>query len=180
MPEAIKTETTSINDVLIAKLEMNQDDRGVFTEVFRKTWYDRPEPVQWNIVRSFPGTFRGFHVHLRHHDYLTIADGKAKFYLKDLRKTSSTFLNEEEITISASEMKMLLIPPGVAHAFYFKEPTIHVYAVTHYWDLDDELGFNYCDPEIKFQLDHYKLNVSDRDQELGSLKDLLQILATKF
>ncbi len=177
MPESLITNKTKINDLIVAQLVTNYDDRGSFTEVFRSAWFDFSQPIQWNIVNSNPGTFRGFHVHKLHADYLTIANGECRFFLKDLRKDSSTFLQEEEIIIKAEQMQGIYIPPGVAHAFYFPVPSIHVYSVTEYWNLADELGFNFQESQLGFNLQQYQLKVSLRDESLGSLDSLLAELA---
>src|SRR3972149_1059 len=44
--------------VRLLPLQMNRDDRGVFTEVFRRSWDTGIEPVQWNFVRSQAGGLR--------------------------------------------------------------------------------------------------------------------------
>ena len=43
----------------------------------------------------------------------------------------------------------LAIPHGVAHGFYFHEPSLHVYAVSAYWDPEDELGCHWADPDLE-------------------------------
>jgi dTDP-4-dehydrorhamnose 3,5-epimerase-like enzyme len=53
---------------------------------------------------------------------------------------------------------------------------MHVYGVTLYWDPKDELGFNYREPTLSFDLKHDKLNISDRDLQLGNLDDVLKQL----
>src|SRR3990170_6547130 len=71
--------------VRLLPLEMNRDDRGVFTEVFRRSWDIGMEPVQWNFVTSQAGVLRGVHVHVRHVDYLIVLEGRASIGLRDLR-----------------------------------------------------------------------------------------------
>src|SRR3972149_836293 len=74
--------------VRLLPLEMNRDDRGVFTEVFRRSWDIGVEPVQWNFVTSQAGVLRGVHVHVRHVDYLIVLEGRASIGLRDLRRGS--------------------------------------------------------------------------------------------
>ncbi len=173
MPVAVENKELGIPGVFICNLEMLADSRGVFTEVFRTAWFDDLEPVQWNIVASNAGTFRGMHVHRKHFDYLVQIQGHAHFYLKDLRKDSPTFLKEIEVELSEEQLQGLKIPCGVAHAFYFPVPGKHIYAVTHYWDQKDELGVHYADPELGFKFQEKNFVVSERDEALGSLRDLL-------
>ncbi|MCH8346086.1 MAG: dTDP-4-dehydrorhamnose 3,5-epimerase family protein, partial [Chloroflexi bacterium] len=63
--------------VHLRPLQANEDDRGVFTEVFRKVWDTGVDPVQWNFVTSRAGVLRGVHVHVRHDDYLILVKGRA-------------------------------------------------------------------------------------------------------
>src|SRR3989304_9839168 len=74
--------------VRLLPLQMNRDDRGVFTEVFRRSWDTGIEPVQWNFVRSQAGVLRGGHVHVRPVDYLIVLEGRASIGLRDLRRGS--------------------------------------------------------------------------------------------
>ena len=42
--------------------------------------------------------------------------------------------------LSDDELRAITIPHGVAHGFLFHEPSIHLYAVSRYWDTADELA----------------------------------------
>ncbi len=76
--------------VSLHRLQAHPDERGQFTELFRREWELEVDPVQWNIVRSEAGVLRGVHVHPRHDDYLTIVSGRAAIGLRDLRRESPT------------------------------------------------------------------------------------------
>ena len=126
--------------VRLRSLQMNRDDRGVFTELFRRSWDTGMEPVQWNFVTSEGGVLRGVHVHIRHDDYLIVLRGHASVGLRDLRRSSPTEGMSALIEMKGDELKALTIPHGVAHGFYFHEPTAYIYSVSEYWNLADELG----------------------------------------
>ena len=66
-----------------------------------------------------------------------------------------------------------MIPYGVAHGFYFHEPSLHVYAVSEYWNPDDELACNWADPELGARWPDRSARVSDRDRDAQSLQALL-------
>jgi dTDP-4-dehydrorhamnose 3,5-epimerase len=66
----------------------------------------------------------------------------------------------------------LVIPVGVAHGFYFHEPSIHVYAVSHEFDPLDELGCRWDDPDLDIAWPCTKPRISVRDRNLGSLREL--------
>jgi dTDP-4-dehydrorhamnose 3,5-epimerase len=161
-------------------LEMHRDPRGVFTELFRQEWFDKPRPVQWNAVTSEANALRGVHVHLRHWDYLIVLRGRALFNLRDLRTSSPTFGRTAAIEMSGERLAALIIPPGVAHGFYFHEPSLHVYAVSEYWDLADELGCHFADPELGLSWPRSDPLISPRDAELPPLRSLMTQLAGRF
>jgi dTDP-4-dehydrorhamnose 3,5-epimerase len=159
------------------RLTTHPDDRGTFTELFRQEWGVGVEPIQWNIVRSEAGVLRGVHVHPRHTDYLIIVDGEATIGLRDLRRGSATEGKAATIQVDGEQMTGLSIPPGVAHGFLFHTKAMHVYSVSHYWDLADELGCHWADPALEIDWPLEPTLVSPRDAEAGSLSDLLAELA---
>lgn len=154
--------------VLLRRLEMHRDDRGVFTELFRQSWVSTPQ-IQWNAVSSRANVLRGVHVHLRHHDYLTLLRGRAMIGLCDLRPGSPTHRLACSVELSESALSAIQIPPGVAHGFYFHEPSLHVYAVSEYWDPADELGCHFADPDLGFTWPTTTPDLSPRDAALGPL-----------
>jgi dTDP-4-dehydrorhamnose 3,5-epimerase len=164
------------NGVRVDRLTMHPDDRGVFTEVYRREWDTGIDPVQWNMVRSQAGVLRGVHVHPRHADYLMIVSGRASIGLRDLRRGSSTEGLSAQFTVDGDHLTALTIPPGVAHGFLFLEPSIHVYAVSRYWDVADELACHWADPVLEFDWPLTPTLLSDRDRDAGSLSDLLDEL----
>ena len=72
------------------ELTMHHDERGAFTEVFQECWNTVIKPVQWSVVKSAAGVFRGMHLHLRHDEYFTLLVGGACVGLRDIRRASST------------------------------------------------------------------------------------------
>ena len=137
--------------VRLRQLSPHRDERGTFTEVFRQEWGVGMAPVQWNVVHTERDVLRGVHVHVFHDDYVVLVAGSASIGLADLRQSSATFGARAVVPMSASAIAGLVIPPGVAHGFLFHEPSVHLYAVTHYWSPADELGWplgrsRACDP----------------------------------
>ena len=152
------------------------DERGVFTELLREEW-GLARPVQWNAVRSEAGVLRGVHLHPRHDDYLTVVAGRASVGLHDLRPASATSGRSTVVELDAERPAAIVIPHGVAHGFLFHSPSIHVYAVSHTWDPDDELGCRWDDPELGISWPETPSSVSDRDLALPSLAGLAATLA---
>ncbi len=119
-------------------------------------------------MRSSANVLRGVHVHRRHHDYLMVAAGTLLLGLHDLRADSPTSGLSAQLTLSAEDPIAVTIPPGVCHGFYFPEPTVHVYAVSEYWDLDDELGCRFDAAELGLNWPIGDPLLSPRDRAAGS------------
>jgi len=158
--------------VLHQPLAPREDERGVFTEMFRDSWSLEVKPVQWNAVSSVANVLRGVHAHWRHADYLTVVAGRATVGLHDLRAGSATEGLAATVELRADRPAGLVVPPGVAHGFYFPEPSVHIYAVDHEWDTADELGCRWDEPELGIDWPCERPLLSPRDEALGSLSEL--------
>lgn len=157
------------HDLRLTPLEPHEDDRGTFIELYRQEWETGVEPIQWNAVHSEAGVLRGVHVHPRHDDYLTIVRGRATVGLRDLRRGSPTGGATACVELSEERPTAISIPHGVAHGFYFHERSTHVYAVSHYWDMTDELGCRWDDPALEIPWPQQGAHVSPRDEALPPL-----------
>ena len=161
-----------LEGVVLRPLLTHRDERGWLSEIFRQEWPTGIVPVQWNAVRSGAGVLRGVHVHVRHTDHIALLLGRASFGLHDLRPASPTFGRAALVEVSEDGLATLTIPPGVAHGFYFHEPTLLVYGVTAYWDPDDEMGCHWADPGLGIAWPTCHPVLSPRDAAAGRLHDL--------
>jgi dTDP-4-dehydrorhamnose 3,5-epimerase len=76
------------------------------------------------------------------------------------------------VEMDGSALQCLIVPPGVAHGFYFFEPSIHIYGVSEYWNEADELGCHYADSDLGFIWPDKHPKISDRDAELPRLSSI--------
>jgi dTDP-4-dehydrorhamnose 3,5-epimerase len=161
--------------VIVVDLEPHEDHRGSVMELFTSAWDIPFAPAQWNAVRNEPGTLRGVHVHYDHVDYLTVPVGSAHIALVDMRAASSTADLSVVLDLGEKQPKAILIPPGVAHGFYFPDAAIHVYAMSQPWDPDDDDGCRWDDPDLglDWQVGPSPL-LSDRDAWAGSKSELIE------
>ena len=161
------------------RIEPHRDHRGQFTEVYREAWYESPHPVQWNVVSSEANVLRGFHCHVRHADALTVAAGSMVLGLHDLRPGSRTFGTALTILLPALSMTVA-IDPGVAHGFYFPEPSVHVYAVSEYWNETDELRCRWDDPEVEIDWPCSAPLLSENDARAGSFSAMRDLVLARL
>lgn len=162
--------------VNLLPLEMHLDERGSLTELFRTSWKTAVDVVQWNYVASERAVLRGVHLHITHWDYLVLLSGHATIGLRDLRQDSTTEGMTALIDLHGSDPCALVIPPGVAHGFYFNQPSTHVYAVSEFWDQQDELGCHWADPALEIDWPNAAPVISARDAALPSLRELVESL----
>ncbi len=157
-----------IDGVRLLNLHPHTDDRGTFIEIYRDEWVDETQPIQWNVVHSCENTLRGVHVHIYHHDYLTVLSGKMLLGLHDIRPESPTFGRSNMIELGTDPSDAILIPPGVCHGFYYFQPSTHLYAVSQYFDPTDELGCRFNCPELGLEWPAGTPLLSSRDKTADS------------
>ncbi|OYU47341.1 MAG: hypothetical protein CFE31_16300 [Rhizobiales bacterium PAR1] len=165
---------TFIAGVVVRELAPHADERGRFTEIYREAWNTCPPNLQWNCVCSNARVLRGVHVHAVHHDYLFVAAGTLVLGLHDIRPESATRASSEMIVIEAEKPLGIAIPPGVCHGFYFPIPSVHVYAVSEYWNAKDELGCRFDSPELGLDWPDREPLLSERDMKAGDYAQMCQ------
>lgn len=159
--------------VAIKDLVPHADDRGVFTEVHRDAWLTGDRPVQWNAVRSKANVLRGVHVHRHHADQIVVIDGMMLLGLHDVRPDSPTRGQSIVIELTGHAPRAVTIPPGVTHGFFFPEPSLHIYAVSHYFNPEDELGCRFDSHELGLKWSVASPLLSKRDVEAGSYGEMV-------
>lgn len=163
--------------VVVRLLAPHPDERGAFCELFRDSWDPGARPVQWNMVRSSAGVLRGVHAHSRHADHLTIAAGEMLLGLHDLRGGSPSCGQAVMLRLTAEHPRLVTIPVGVAHGFYFPVPSLHIYGVSREFDGSDELSCSWNDPALGFDWPCSAPILSQRDQDAGCLNAMRAVFA---
>lgn len=143
-------ESRSIPGVLRVQLKAFADDRGRFTEIFRKEWFPQRTwgSIQSNRSDSRQGVLRGLHYHFRQVDYWYVISGTIRVGLADLRPSSPSYRCTETIDLDAAANRGLYIPVGVAHGFLALSDVTLMYIVDNYFDGSDEFGLAWNDPDI--------------------------------
>lgn len=158
--------------VVVKALAPHHDPRGIFTEMFRLEWDLGQAPMQWNALRSKPNVLRGVHVHRIHVDYLTTATGETFLGLHDLRAASPSRGLSTILHVTADNPRLVVIPPGVAHGFYFPVDSCLVLGTTHYFDPADDIGCRWNDPALGLDWPCDRPILSSRDATAGSLAEM--------
>ena len=159
--------------VTVHSLIPHADNRGVLTEIHRNYWPQCQQMLQYNHVASNPNALRGVHVHPQHTDYLYVSSGCMYLGLVDISKESSTFMQSWQLQLEANEHIAITIEPGIAHGFYFAESGSYIYGVDAYWDMADELGCSWNDPQLNLDWPCSHPILSARDQQAGSLEQMI-------
>lgn len=143
-------ESAIINDVMIVTLKSFADERGRFTETFRKAWFPQRswDIIQTNRSDSKAGVLRGLHFHHHQVDYWYVPKGTMRVGLCDLRPGSSTFMAHQMIEIGDENQVGIFIPVGVAHGFLALTDATLTYLVDNYYDGSDEHGVAWNDPTL--------------------------------
>jgi dTDP-4-dehydrorhamnose 3,5-epimerase len=158
-------ESESIKDVLIVEPDRHGDERGVFIETYRRSWFPLGrEMVQGNRADRAAGAIVGLHYHLHQADYWTVPRGRARVVLHDLRQGSPTDRATLAIDVDAGNALGIFIPPGVAHGFATLTDLTIAYMVDNYYNPADELGVAWDDPEVSADWGVEDPVLSDRDK----------------
>ncbi len=169
----MKIEPTFIKGVFLAEAEPISDERGYFARVYCKKEFAptgfQGDWVQINHSHNIAaGTFRGFHYFQtpgRETKLIRCLNGAITDFVLDLRHGSKTFLQTMAVDLSSENMRMILIPPGVAHAFLTQvDNTDVIYHHSHEYDKSLDRGVRYDDPKIAFKLPGTIRVISDRDR----------------
>lgn len=119
MKQLLRFNKGQIHDVICKPLNKFLDERGWLTELFRNDELD-PDivPVMSYISMTQPGVARGPHEHVDQTDYFCfLGPSNFKVYLWDARPGSPTFGVKQVVYAGADAPKMMVVPPGVVHAY---------------------------------------------------------------
>ena len=118
----LQIEQTSIRDAVVVIPEIFQDDRGFFTEAFRKDQLAQlgmGEVMQFNHSGSVRGVLRGLHFQWDPPmgKYMRVPRGEAFLVAVDIRKGSPTIGKWIGIVASETNRKQVWAPAGFARGF---------------------------------------------------------------
>ncbi|MCH8558313.1 MAG: dTDP-4-dehydrorhamnose 3,5-epimerase [Balneolia bacterium] len=170
---------TEIPGLFIIEPKIYGDERGFFTETFRKSWLTELgldyEFVQDNWSRSGSGILRGLHYQISNPQakLVMVSRGEVLDVAVDIRKGSPTYGKHEAITLSEENKRMVFIPEGLAHGFLVKSDVADFrYKCSNYYDPSGERALFWNDPALDINWDIENPVVSAKDNEAPVLSDI--------
>lgn len=157
------------------------DDRGVFFESYRAEWNSYLQNVssfpQENQSFSKKGVIRGLHFQKPPYaqaKLVRVISGKVLDVVVDLRRESATFGKSYSLVLEAERNNQLFVPEGFAHGLAALEDSIFFYKCSNVYNKNSESGIRWNDPDLKIDWPFENPNVSEKDQVLPSLQELIR------
>jgi dTDP-4-dehydrorhamnose 3,5-epimerase len=162
-----------MDGVELIPFKVTQDPRGSVSEVFRSGVGGRYPLQQWNWVKSRSHVLRGMHAHLLYDELYVAVEGRMFFLLKDARRWSPTFGNEQSFLSQDLSSASLIVPTGVAHGVYFETAGTLMYGLSAPWSGEHEYAFRWNDDAVKTKWPMTDPLLSERDANAGSFMDMV-------
>ncbi len=158
---------TKIQDLLIVKPDVFEDERGYFFESFSKEKFKNMgldlDFVQDNESKSQKNVLRGLHFQkppFAQGKLVRVVKGAVLDVAVDLRKDSPTYGQWEAVELSEENKLMYWVPPGFAHGFLtLRDETVFTYKCTNVYNKESEGSLLWNDPTLNI--------------DWGSVKDLI-------
>lgn len=143
-----------IEGVKIKKLTPHADERGCLTEILRSDDEMFEQFGQIYVSLNYPGVIRAWHYHKKQDDFWACVKGMVKAVMYDLRDSSPTRGEVQEVFLGEQSPVLLKIPVGVAHGYKTigVEPSLLVNLPTKPYDPadPDEYRMPYDTSEIPY------------------------------
>ena len=193
-----KVEPLEISEVKVIIYERFADERGYFTETFRKSDFlgqpdipIREEFVQANESHSQKNVIRGLHAQWDPYmgKLVRTIGGHMIDFVMDIRKSSPTFgkIIAHDMPSSPSDIssQWIWVPVGFVHGnLFLEETTIEYFCTGEYnpqneagiYPLDQDIDWSLCKPHLKKIFDSSKSTaiISEKDKQGFSLSQWTQ------
>ncbi len=170
---------TSIEGLIEIYPKIFGDARGHFFESYRQDLFAQNgipfQFVQDNQSFSTAGVLRGLHFQnppFAQGKLVRVITGKVIDIAVDIRPGSPTFGKYEKFVLDATLQNMVYIPEGFAHGFAALEDSVFAYKCTNNYNKASEGGIIWNDPDLNIDWGIESPNVSEKDLELPTFKNL--------
>ena len=172
---------TGIEGLLEIIPDVYTDHRGWFFEFYKQEpFHNLGIPYSFpqdNISFSKKGVIRGLHFQLppwQQAKLVSALSGKVLDVVVDLRKGSPTFGKTHMCELDATRHNLLMVPEGFAHGFAALEDSVFLYKSSNLYNRDFESGIVWNDPDLNIQWPFANPALSEKDQKLTTLHELLR------
>lgn len=169
----------TIPGLIVCEPKILKDERGFFTESFRKDLFEKFSGVkvdfcQENLSESNHGVLRGLHFQKKPHEQsklVSVLEGKILDVAVDIRENSKFYGKYFSIELDAINNKQLFIPKGFAHGFVVLSKSARVsYKLDNYYNPSSEDGLNYNDPQLNIDWKINNKSIIVKSKDLSYLK----------
>lgn len=175
----MKVKRTPLEGFLLIEPDCFQDERGFFLETYQEKRYKEAgitdQFVQDNQSRSKKGVLRGMHFQVKRPQaqIVTVMRGRVFDVGVDLRPNSETFGQWHGFELADTGQRQVYMAPGIAHGFYVLSDWADLhYKVSRFYDVDDEGGLLWNDPEINIRWPAVAPHIHHRDAVYPALSQL--------
>ena len=148
-----------LEDVLLIRPDLHEDERGYFYEVFNEKEFNEKtnnkydfHALQENESKSCKGVFRGLHFQKPPYEQaklVRVLSGHVVDFAVDIRKDSPTFGKCTYAKLTGENKFQFFIPRGFAHGFYvFSDEAVFEYKCDNYYNKESEGGIRWDDKDI--------------------------------
>lgn len=179
----MQIDTAELHGVLVLKPTPFRDSRGLFTRTFDATEFDAhvgpgqsASFVQDSQSRSVRGVVRGMHGRAGRGEAKLVrcAHGAVLDVLVDIRPGSPTFGRQQVFELDDDSFHHLYVPPGFLHGFQALTEVADVcYRIDRPHEPGEDLSVAFDDPDLAIEWPLTATEVSDRDRQAGSWRELL-------
>ena len=149
-----------LEDVLLIKPDLHEDERGYFYEVFNEKEFNEKtgnkynfHTLQENESKSKAGVFRGLHFQNPPYEQaklVRVLKGHVVDFAVDIRKDSPTFGKAVHASLTEENKHQFFVPRGFAHGFYvFSKEAVFEYKCDNYYNKESEDGIRWDDNDIE-------------------------------
>lgn len=172
----IKIEETPIKDLIIVMGEIFEDERGFFSEIYRKDQFEAlglpGEFVQLNHSGSVRNVLRGLHFQWDPPmgKLMRVTYGEAFLVAVDIRKNSPTLGKWFGIEASAKNRKQVWATAGFARGFLVLSDFAEIqYLCTGIYNAKGESGILWNDPDVGIKWPITEPILSEKDRKAQTL-----------
>lgn len=161
--------------------QVYHDNRGWFLEFYKEAPFHEHgihyNFTQENVSYSQKGVVRGLHFQQppwQQAKLVSVLQGKVMDVVVDLRRGSATFGESYSCILDSDRHNLLMVPDGFAHGFASLEDSLFLYKSSGAYNREAEGGLLWNDPALKIQWPFDNPILSEKDQKLPTLHELLR------